>query len=88
MCLTDNSGQMSLGHLGKTHTIGAYCILRYIHITNNFGIVVLTVFKVALFPQTTWITKVTIEEVKINIVWGRGKGLHTEKDELFTRALA
>ena len=46
-----NPGQKSLGHLGKTHAKGAYFILGYMYITKNFGIAVLTVFKVPPPPN-------------------------------------
>ena len=77
-----------MGHIGKTNAKGAYFIVRYTYITNNIGIVVFTVFKVPppALLQTILTAKVTIKEVKINIVRGWGEGLHSEKDALLTRS--
>ena len=63
-----NPGQKSLGHLGKTHAKGTYFILRYMYITKNFGIAVLSLLKVAPSPQTMFTTKAPIKGVEINIV--------------------
>ena len=63
-----NPGQKSLENTRKLK--GPYFLLRYIYITKNFGIAVLTVFKVTPPSKTILTTKAPIKDVEINIVRG------------------
>ena len=72
--LNIQSSPKVLGTPGKTHAKGSYFILRYMYITKNFGIAVLTVLKVPPPPNNVDNEDTDKERWNQHCTGGRGRG--------------